>query len=296
MAQLVSLAQRYIAENRLAGRTPIYSAARFVRLVGDIPTEEIGEPHICRYRTECQRINLSAATIESSIGNIVTVLKHDRIHVTSIGRRLRRNPPSPSPVPLSDLDAIWPHCCGWLRNWIALTSWTALRLSDGMELQAWLGTDLAGDTLRLTASKTRHRHEYPTPRWMPAIWEPVLPPWTRSTDFWRKTLREAIAHACRLAGVPEWTPKQLRQRSVTEWSRANATAGAIVHGCGLGVLHHYLDPLQILEGAAPRVRLPECFGASADAGTEDALLGHFRRLDPAAQGLIAGTAERLAAG
>jgi hypothetical protein len=30
--------------------------------------------------------------------------------------------------------------------------------------------------------------------------------------------------------------------------------------------------------------------------TEESLLSHFRRLDPAAQGLIAGTAERLAAG
>jgi hypothetical protein len=37
------------------------------------------------------------------------------------------------------------------------------------------------------------------------------------------------------------------------------------------------------------------FCASESASTEDALLSHFRRLDPAAQGLIAGTGERLAA-
>jgi hypothetical protein len=77
---------------------------------------------------------------------------------------------------------------------------------------------------------------------------------------------------------------------------ANATAGAIVHGAGLGVMSHYLDHLAVLQSAAPRVRLPSCFGASSESGSEESLLLNFRRLDPAAQGLIAGTAERLAAG
>jgi hypothetical protein len=42
--------------------------------------------------------------------------------------------------------------------------------------------------------------------------------------------------------------------------------------------------------------LENYFSSSESASTDDALLSHFRRLDPAAQGLIAGTAERLAAG
>jgi len=42
--------------------------------------------------------------------------------------------------------------------------------------------------------------------------------------------------------------------------------------------------------------VPACFGASQSHDTESSLLSHFRRLDPAAQGLIAGTTERLAAG
>jgi hypothetical protein len=41
---------------------------------------------------------------------------------------------------------------------------------------------------------------------------------------------------------------------------------------------------------------PSCFGASNESGSEESLLLNFRRLDPAAQGLISGTAERLAAG
>jgi len=69
-----------------------------------------------------------------------------------------------------------------------------------------------------------------------------------------------------------------------------------VHGSGLGVMSHYLDPLSVLESAAPRVRLPSCFGAQASTTTEDALIASFRRLDPSAQGLVSMTAERLAAG
>ena len=73
-------------------------------------------------------------------------------------------------------------------------------------------------------------------------------------------------------------------------------AGAILHGSGLsGVMRHYIDPLSVLESAAPRVRLPDCFGATA-GDVESTLVANFRRLDTAAQGLIAGTAERLAAG
>ena len=44
------------------------------------------------------------------------------------------------------------------------------------------------------------------------------------------------------------------------------------------------------------ISLPACFGATQSASTEESLLCHFRRLDPSAQGLITGTAERLAAG
>jgi hypothetical protein len=58
---------------------------------------------------------------------------------------------------------------------------------------------------------------------------------------------------------------------------------------------HYLDPLSILESASPRVRLPSCFGASSPTG-EESLLSNFRRLDPAGQGLVTMTLERLAAG
>jgi hypothetical protein len=55
------------------------------------------------------------------------------------------------------------------------------------------------------------------------------------------------------------------------------------------------ERLQIVSDVSTGV-LEIYFGASESASTKESLLSAFRRLDPAAQGLIAGTAERLAAG
>lgn len=84
----------------------------------------------------------------------------------------------------------------------------------------------------------------------------------------------------------------MRDRALSEWSAADHTACEVLHGQSLGTLRHYLSPLEILSRAAPRVRLPECFGASTDVTQR--LLDNFNRLDQSAQGLIADTAERLA--
>jgi hypothetical protein len=55
---------------------------------------------------------------------------------------------------------------------------------------------------------------------------------------------------------PCLTLQQLRRASITLWMQAHPEAGRIVHGCGLGVLRHYLDPWTILVSAAPRFTLP----------------------------------------
>jgi hypothetical protein len=44
------------------------------------------------------------------------------------------------------------------------------------------------------------------------------------------------------------------------------------------------------------VRVPSCFGGTNAKQPEEALIASFRLLDPQAQGLVAGMAERLAAG
>lgn len=294
MAYLTELAQKHVSSNNLKGKTPIYSASRFVRLVGDLQPEQITEHHIATYRAKCLELGMSARTIESSIGNIVTVIRYVTGRDLTTGRRLKQNPPCPSPVELSSINAVYAIAAPWLRLWIACTYWTGLRLADSIEL-LWGISGKPCTQLRKAASKTGRFHSWPLPEWLAKIIAEITFPQQYCLENTKKIVRSQLVLCCEAASVPTWTPKQLRQRSITEWSRANATAGAIVHGCGLGVLSHYLDPLQILESAAPRVRLPECFGATNASG-EDSLVANFRRLDPGAQGLLTMTAERLAAG
>lgn len=294
MAYLTELAAKHIRDNNLKGRTPIYSASRFVRLVGDLQPDQITEHHLATYREKCLALKMSPRTIETSIGNIVTVIRYVTGRSIGAGRRLRQNPPEPSPVELSSVGAVYTIAPPWLRVWIACTYWTGLRLADSIEL-LWSISGKPCGQLRKSASKTGRHHSWPLPVWLSKIVSETAFPSGLCLENTKKLVRTQLALCCESANVPAWTPKQLRQRSITEWSRANATAGAIVHGCGLGVLSHYLDPLQILESAAPRVRLPECFGATNASG-EDSLVANFRRLDPGAQGLLTMTAERLAAG
>ncbi len=281
----------YLTSHAIVRREPLYSANRYARLCGDTSAADVTAADLQRYRTLSLAAGLSPRTIESSVSDLIAVIHHATGQRISAGHRLRLTRPDPHPVSASTIEAIWPHCCGWLRDWIALTWWTAMRLTDGMDAQRRMVT--LSDVIRTTAGKTGRQHAWPVPSWMPSLWTGSRPPWQRSTDFWRKTLRDAISHACDRASVARWTPKQLRQRSITEWTRANATAGQLIHGCGIGVLSHYLDPLSVLESAAPLVRLPACFGAST-VDTAQRLTQAYHRLDPQGQVLVLTTAERLA--
>lgn len=294
MAYLTELAKKHVTENQLRGKTPIYSAARFVRFVGDVPIEEITTDHLTTYRQKCREQQLSTQTIESSIGNILTVLKFAAGRTIAAGRAMKKKAPEPKPAELPAIAAAFAKLPDWMQLWVMFSYWTGMRLADSIvALRRYSGT--APAVIRHRASKTDRVQQWPAPKWLTAMLQQVAFPMSLCLENMKKRVRAELRSACRAASCTEWGPKQLRQRSITEWSRANATAGAIVHGSGLGVLGHYIDPLQILESAAPRVRLPECFGACTQAGSEDTLISNFRRLDPAAQSLIVGTTERLAA-
>ena len=122
----------------------------------------------------------------------------------------------------------------------------------------------------------------------------VIVPVGQESNHLQRVLRSGLRIACDAAGVDPFTPHQLRQRSLTEWARANAMAGGIVHGSGLGVLNHYVDPMTVLESAAPSVRLPESFCSDDERSDVDALPAIVAKLDPDAQDLVMRPATRLA--
>lgn len=256
---IFQFAQRYVVENQLRGRTPIYSARRFADLVGNLPVTKITEQHFQTYREKCLERKLCSKTIESSIGNLLTLIKAATGKFIERGKKLKIPRPCPKPVELEDITAVYIAADGWLKQWLALTYWTGLRLADSIDFHRQLSESNLEQmrTLEMIASKTQRTQRWPFPEWLKKHLKPMkLPYSTGCIDNAKKFIRLAIAEHCRMAGVKVWTPKQLRQRSITEWSRSNATAGAIVHGSGLGVLGHYIDPMQILESAADGVRIP----------------------------------------
>lgn len=293
--QLSELAEKYVTDHGLRSRQITSNCRRFERITGITEPAKVSSEVLTAFRKACLAMALSNVTTEKTITDVATIVKHVLGSLPVIGKRLKQPRPEPHPVSISDLDAIFRAATSQrLRRWIVLTYWTALRLADSVELYVMLSRPC--DVIRLRASKTGISHAWPVPMWL-VPWIPRAEGHTGfSTDWFGKILRDELATTCVAASVAIITPQQIRQASITEWSRANATAGAIVHGCGLGVLAHYLDPLSVLESAAPRVRLPSCFGAASGGNSESLLLSNYRRLDPAAQMLIAGTAERLAIG
>lgn len=292
MLTLCQHAVEYIRRNNLRSDTLLRNCRRFERFTGLTDSKSFTPEVLIAYRSAALAAGLSPVTIEKTLVDVGTITKHSCGQILERGKQLARKRPSPRPVPIGDLNAVWTVSAPWLRRWFALAYWTGLRVSDSLVLFMVVRSPCT--RLQLTASKTGHHHSWPVPEWFHALMPQVRSPILGTTTHYGNTLRDELQAACILAGVAEFTPKQVRQRSITEWSRANATAGAIIHGCGLGVLSHYIDPLCVLEAAAPRLRLPACFGAVVSESEQ--LLSSFTRLDPAGQRLICETAERLAAG
>ena len=286
--RFAELAQEYRKRNGLRAKTIVKNCRRWDRF--GLPATAEG---LTAFRQQALAAGLSPETIEKTVTDVLTV-NSSQGKTLSPGKRLRRPAPEPKPAPLATVNAIWEVSPHWFRRWLVLTYWTAARCEDSLRIFRTVTSQT--EVIRLRADKTGRNHVWPVLPWLQEwLMLPSAHPLNGVSLHFTNVLRDGLTLLCEQAGVERITPQQLRQRSITEWSRANATAGAIVHGCGLGVLSHYLDPLQILESAAPRVRLPECFGATSATG-EESLLANFRRLDQSAQDLIAGTAERLAAG
>lgn len=253
-----------------------YEVSRWMRLAGDDPVDRIDLPAITRFRAAAVRAELSPRSIESNVATVRLLIRNCRDlglceSVPSAGRLLRRLAPAPQPATMDELRRLWDAAgaarwpkaaqrmtpCAWWRAWMALGFWTGLRLTD---LTWRLALEHCGtDAIRFRATKTGCLHVYPM------------------TDHLRRIVRQAGAHSgtllacprsptrlrnhlhslCDAACIRRLTPKNLRQASVTEWSKADSLAGEIVHGCGMpSVLRHYIDPLQILTAAAPRVAWP----------------------------------------
>jgi integrase len=286
---IIAYASQYIAARKIKP-VPLYSAQRFAAVVGDISPGEITQEILKRYASEATS---PQATVRGTVKDVITLCKS--AGYKTLSQFIRKPQPKPKPTPVDSIQAAWPFLAPWSCQYMVLSYWTGLRLDDVLELQL-AGIDQGAEAIRWQASKTGKNHAWPLPGWMRPYLLPARLPFSKSNDHAQVIVRGELERVAQLAKVPRIMPQQLRQRSVQEWTRSNATAGAIVHGMGLGVMQHYLDPLMVLESAAPRVRIPSCFGGIASQQPEESLVASFRLLDEQAKGLVMMTAERLAAG
>jgi len=293
--RLAEHAERYVKENCLRARAIVSNCIRFEKFTGITDPAQVSTPVIVGFRQAASAVAMSPNTIEKTVTDVMTIVRFVCGQIPEVGKRLKQKKPNPRPAEFDKIEAVFAAAeSERLRRWLALTFWTGLRLSDSVTLYATLKGPC--DVLRYEASKTGLQHAWPVPKWLKLWMTPVEPLTGYSTAWFGRLIRDELAETCERAGVKKFGPKHVRQASINAWTAANATAGAIVHGMGLGVMVHYLAPLNVLTTAFHRVAVPSCFGSSESSSTEESLLCHFRRLDPSAQGLITGTAERLAAG
>ena len=276
----------YVEERKLT-KTPIYSANRFVRMMGDRDIEEINDAMLQEWKQKSEQENLSVWTIKCGLKDLRTLIRANGSDVKIA--KIKNPDPNPQPVALSVVDAIWPHLDDWLKQWTVIAFWTALRFADTIRMQRVVKTD----RLEWKANKTGHRHRWPVMEWMKPHLLPVKLPYTKNEDWSEVIVRERLTRACEIAGVDRVLPSHIRDTSLRAWCQADARVGEIVHGCRLGVIGHYVDPLDIISPVAPRVKRPNCFGGDKDKEPEEALVTSFRLLDDQAKGLVVMTAERL---
>jgi hypothetical protein len=286
---VVAFAEQYVADRNIS-RTPVYSANRFARMMGDRDLGEVDDSTLKEWRQRSEQQKLAAWTIKCGLKDLRTLIRASGSDV----KIDKIKPPEPDPHPVSheDMNAIWPHLADWSKQWLVIAYWTALRFADTVRMQRVVRPE----KLEWKANKTKHRHRWPVMSWMAGHLHKVKLPYTANEDWSEVIVRGELTRVCVLAGVGRILPSHVRDASLKAWCQADARVGEIVHGCRLGVIGHYVDPLDIISPVAPRVRIPECFGGDNEKQPEEALVASFRLLDPQAKELVLMTAERMRRG
>lgn len=235
---------------------------------------DIGPDVFNEFRRRCLKDKLSPHSIESSVTDVCTILKASHI-AADVGRRLKRDEPDPQCPTLEQLGRAYLACekatrprlryCPapeYLRAFIVFGIWTGFRLDDLMRVKR---DDVDEHAIRRRAAKTGKVHEIPNctvvRRHLAALPHKIGPIFPAGAACPTR-IREWLEDVCMMAGVPRFTPQQLRIAAVNSWSDADPQAGRIIHGeaiSGRGAIRYYLrktTPRKILDRAAPQYVWP----------------------------------------
>lgn len=273
-SKLMIAGAKYLLEGGLKSKQLTSNCRAFFNetksILGDIDPAEVTTDHFVLYRKLAMERGLSKVTIEKRITDVMTVCRYVSGTLPNSGRRLKRQRPTPTPSPLESIEKIFLNVDEWFQQWLVLTTWTGVRLTDSILMQIQLRkTDISSEEfISFQATKTGKHHIWPIPDWLRPWLKPTGKlPYRCSTEWETKILRERLAVGCEKAGVPVFTPKNIRQRAVSQWTRANGAAGAIIHGKSLGVMDSYVDQSQLLLETMPRVVMPDAFKLKAGLTT-----------------------------
>jgi len=253
-------------------RKLLHDRYRWAAHSGDPPLRLLTADGFDRFRASALAAGYSRRTIESTISDVIYVARRHGIELKP-GRRLRIPRPQPSVPSLGSIARVylttesatyprrsWASPAAWWRCLLVVALWCGFRRGDLARL-SW--DDIGPWSMELRASKTGKLHRIPLTSTVQRhlaqldhLGHPLrifdLP---RSTSF--RAFGDQLARLCLAARVPALTLQGIRRASITMWSSVNAEAGRIIHGCHLGIMAHYLDPLAILQAAAPLVQLPD---------------------------------------
>jgi integrase len=148
--------------------------------------------------------------------------------------REEANPP-PAEHVLAILDALSPR---WRLFFVTLEQ-GALRIGEAVNLR-WADVDAAGLRLRLprSATKTDRARWVYLPEWLMQAIEATCPLEDRVPDrrvfqgLHESAARQAMTRACRDAGIPHYSPHDLRHRRITIWHQSGVPARELAERAG----------------------------------------------------------------
>lgn len=280
-----------------------YDVRRFRRVVGVDPLKATNadlERFVARARRD-----LAAASVKTTVNRIRQIAKSCR-GVILDSPRISLPRPEPNPPSGGDICRAYKHChearwpsrnaAAWWRASLLLLCLYGPRRSDWLALR-WSLID--EHRTRINAGKTGRVHELPT---HPALWR-HLQVLIRENEFvfrGRRSFKQVYREFDRIsaaAGIEPLRPQRLRQYAISQWYAVSESAGRIIHGCGIGVLGHYVEQSTILSQAQARLCLPDCFLTPSerrrDRQGEQELIASYRRASRSGKRVLQAVAQRF---
>lgn len=260
-----------------------FDLQRWQLLMGDLDVSAVTTATYQEFRRKSKDAGHTAQTTETTMKTIRQIVRVAHVHGLLEGAPPDRGKPRPIPPPqpfvptMAQLNALylatddvrltWPRLhvppATFWKCLMAIGVWTALRKSDLLYNLRW--ANVTEERITFSATKTQIQHSFPLvptiQRHLAAMYQAgrvqVLGP-TRNNS----KLQENLDRLSMAAGIePHIRFQHFRRFAVTNWSRADSTAGTIVHGSGLGILAHYIGQFDILKNAAGKVELPPAMEA-----------------------------------